>query len=254
VAGYFVHAPLSKGHRLTRNLFSLCFCLPQELPDDTEQAPNLHGEAIQEKLEQYLRKQSNEVEGADDKDDEDEAPTSVEAQHRLQVALEQRYNELDHRAKVEREKSNVKAMAGRQQSTVNNETGPRVTINPDAGADGADRSSNGSAGLFSMCFGGPSRRKSAAGHRVLEMQGWVTKRGGRIKTWKRRYMVITSVGIVYFKNPEEADGSGEAQGQIEWSEMTPVAGVVCNAVPSVMTGKVRFPLFSFDVVSIFGST
>ena len=65
------------------------------------------------------------------------------------------------------------------------------------------------------------------------MQGWVVKRGGRIKTWKKRYMVVNNVGIVYYKGPDDS----EEQGVIPFSDMTTVAGVVANAVPSVMTGK-----------------
>jgi PH domain len=36
---------------------------------------------------------------------------------------------------------------------------------------------------------------------------------------------------------EDQHNGAAAQGTIEFSEMTPVAGVVANAVPTVMTGK-----------------
>ena len=217
--------------------------LYKELPDDKEQAPDLHGETISDSLQRYLRKKSNDGEGVDGDgkdEDDDDAPKNAAEQKRLKDAAAVRHDELDkQRHHIDKEKSSMKAYKNSKED---------VNVKLDADDDKASKAmagkSSGSGGgssgggLFSMCFGGGrSHRKSTAGHRVLEMQGWVTKRGGRIKTWKRRYMVITSLGIVYFKGPEDADGSGEAQGQIEWTEMAAVAGVVCNAVPSVMTGK-----------------
>jgi len=96
---------------------------------------------------------------------------------------------------------------------------------------------SGGSGIFGLCFPGSQSKSAAQGNKSLEMSGWVTKRGGRIKTWKRRFMVITNLGIVYFKSPEDQHNGAEAQGTIEFQEMTPVAGVVANAVPTVMTGK-----------------
>jgi len=37
-----------------------------------------------------------------------------------------------------------------------------------------------------------------------EMQGWLTKQGGRIKTWKRRWFVLKDGCMYYFSNPTNA--------------------------------------------------
>jgi hypothetical protein len=60
-------------------------------------------------------------------------------------------------------------------------------------------------------------------------------------------MVVANTGIVYFKSPEDHAGGGEAQGAIDFADMTAVAGVVANAVPTVMTGKPH----SFGYVSFW---
>lgn len=34
-----------------------------------------------------------------------------------------------------------------------------------------------------------------------EKKGWMTKQGGRIKTWKRRWFILSDNVLYYFKNP-----------------------------------------------------
>ena len=187
--------------------------LLKELPDDKEPKPVLSAEAIAPKLAQYLREEEEE-----EKDEEDgrgggsSKPKTEEANIRVKAALTEREEALTKAQQAKQGEVNAKDLAAKK------------------------RDSNG--GLLSMCFSGVGGGKSnSAANKSLEMAGWVTKRGGRIKTWKRRYMVITNLGIVYFKTPEDQHNGADAQGTIEFSEMTAVAGVVANAVPTVMTGK-----------------
>ena len=35
-----------------------------------------------------------------------------------------------------------------------------------------------------------------------EKKGWVTKQGGRVKTWKKRWMVLKDNCLYYFKKPD----------------------------------------------------
>lgn len=184
----------------------------RELPEDEEPKPVLSAEAIGPKLAQYLREEEEE-----EKEEDDERvgggsskPKTQEAKSRVEAALTER-DEALHKKEAE----------GNGQGGV---------------VKRSSRESNG--GIFSKCFSSVSGGKQG-GHanKSLEMAGWVTKRGGRIKTWKRRYMVITNLGIVYFKTPEEQHSGADAQGTIEYADMTAVAGVVANAVPTVMTGK-----------------
>ena len=35
-----------------------------------------------------------------------------------------------------------------------------------------------------------------------EKKGWLTKRGGRIKNWKRRWFVLADNCLYYYKGPE----------------------------------------------------
>lgn len=184
----------------------------KEQPIDKEPAPQLTAEAIKDKITLYLaqaKKAEEDEEKDDDADDRgSHKPRTEEDKHRVGAAL------------TEREVVLQSQRGGDSDSPGKRSAG-----------------SNGNNGLLSMCFGSGSSRSSAALNKSLEMSGWVTKRGGRIKTWKRRFMVVTAIGIVYFKSPEEQHSGAEAQGTIEYSEMTPVAGVVANAVPTVMTGK-----------------
>jgi serine/threonine protein kinase len=184
----------------------------KECPADKEPAPMLSADAINEKLKKYLAEEKAE-EDMDEKDDDKQGgsskPTTEEAKHRVQAAV------------TERDVALAQSVRGFEES-------PRKK--------GSNGSSSGS-GIFGMCFPGSGSKTAGQANRTLEMSGWVTKRGGRIKTWKRRFMVITPIGIVYFKSPEDQHIGAEAQGTIEFAEMTAVAGVVANAVPTVMTGK-----------------
>ncbi|CAK8987928.1 RasGEF domain-containing serine/threonine-protein kinase X (Ras guanine nucleotide exchange factor X) (RasGEF domain-containing protein X) [Durusdinium trenchii] len=67
-------------------------------------------------------------------------------------------------------------------------------------------------------------RQQAAGgarkSRNFVMSGYVNKRGGRIKTWKKRFMVITGEGLVYFKTKDDfTKVPQEIQGLLPFSEM-----------------------------------
>lgn len=37
-----------------------------------------------------------------------------------------------------------------------------------------------------------------------EKKGWLTKQGGRIKTWKRRWFILSEAGLYYFKQPQDS--------------------------------------------------
>jgi len=181
--------------------------LLKDLPNDKEPAPVLTSEVMETKLAQYLAKEKQ----AEEEEKEEERggggsskPVDAVVKQRVEAAVAERQKVLSQRAEP-----------------------PTI----------AHKSSTGAGGLFSACFPSSPAKDLKQANKALEMAGWVTKRGGRIKTWKRRYMVITTVGIVYFKAPEDQYMGAEAQGSIEFAEMTAVAGVVANAVPTVMTGK-----------------
>jgi len=41
-----------------------------------------------------------------------------------------------------------------------------------------------------------------------EKKGWLTKQGGRIKTWKRRWFILNDTGLYYFKKPQDSEPCG----------------------------------------------
>ena len=41
-----------------------------------------------------------------------------------------------------------------------------------------------------------------------EKKGWLTKQGGRIKTWKRRWFILSEMGLAYFKAPNDTEPCG----------------------------------------------
>jgi len=41
-----------------------------------------------------------------------------------------------------------------------------------------------------------------------EKKGWLTKQGGRIKTWKRRWFILNDTGLYYFKKPQDTEPCG----------------------------------------------
>jgi len=191
----------------------------KECPADREPAPVLSGEAIKEKLVQYLAQEKAEEE-QEEKDEEGESSlmfqsTTEETKQRIEGA------EREHHVALSTRGIGGGGDAGEAHSPGKKSTG-----------------STGATSLLSYCFPSSASKNSSVSSKSLEMSGWVTKRGGRIKTWKRRWMVLVrNVGLIYYKSPEEAGQAAEAQGMIEFAEMTPVAGVVANAVPTVMTGK-----------------
>ncbi|GBG23829.1 RasGEF domain-containing serine/threonine-protein kinase X [Hondaea fermentalgiana] len=75
--------------------------------------------------------------------------------------------------------------------------------------------------------------------KIMTMSGYVVKRGGRIKTWYRRFMVITSEGLVYFKSKEDfIKNPEEMQGSISFADMvvTPGRNSVADTV-GIMVAK-----------------
>jgi serine/threonine protein kinase len=72
------------------------------------------------------------------------------------------------------------------------------------------------------------------------MAGYLVKRGGRIKTWKKRFMVTTAEGLVYFKTKEDfVRTPQQIQGTILFAEMyvAPKHSLVCELLPLLQTGK-----------------
>lgn len=41
-----------------------------------------------------------------------------------------------------------------------------------------------------------------------EKKGWLIKQGGRIKTWKRRWFILSEMGLAYFKSPSDTEPCG----------------------------------------------
>ena len=39
-------------------------------------------------------------------------------------------------------------------------------------------------------------------------EGWLAKQGGRIKTWKNRYVIISGNVLYYFKSPKDKAPAG----------------------------------------------
>ena len=52
-------------------------------------------------------------------------------------------------------------------------------------------------------------------------EGWLHKRGGRIKTWKLRYMILSGNVLYYFKSPKDREPLG----------MVPLEGIQVKIVP-----------------------
>ncbi len=52
-------------------------------------------------------------------------------------------------------------------------------------------------------------------------EGWLHKRGGRVKTWKNRYVIVSGGVLYYFKSPKDREPLG----------MVPLEGIVVNPVP-----------------------
>ena len=61
-------------------------------------------------------------------------------------------------------------------------------------------------------------------HRYIasDKEGWLLKQGGRIKTWKKRYTILSGNVLYYFKTPKDRAPAGfvalegiEVRGRIE---------------------------------------
>lgn len=73
-----------------------------------------------------------------------------------------------------------------------------------------------------------------------KMSGFVTKRGGRIRTWHRRFLVLTSEGLVYFKSKEDFTKKPQViQGSIRFADMvaTPGKNSVADVVSFMVTNR-----------------
>lgn len=202
----------------------------KELNNDKDAVPNLNAEAIKDKLQQYLAQGEAEEKLGENNDDDDDDGSNVKKTKGGSVRGAPKTEEAKRRTEA----------AIKQSDMASNRFGDSSAISSRKPASVSGATSPG-GGLFAMCFsssssGGKSNRPSSPG-KSLEMSGWVTKRGGRIKTWKRRWMVITETGIVYFKSPEDQHVGIDEQGSISFEEMTPIAGVVATAYPTVMTNK-----------------
>ena len=44
--------------------------------------------------------------------------------------------------------------------------------------------------------------------RGVAREGWLVKQGGRVKTWKRRYTILSGNVLYYFKSPKDKDPIG----------------------------------------------
>jgi hypothetical protein len=77
---------------------------------------------------------------------------------------------------------------------------------------------------------------------MSQKEGFMTKEGGRHKTWKKRWFVLFESTLLYFKNPHEFHGNAppRAVGTI----------LLTNCKPQVETSykKTKFP-FSVEVPS-----
>jgi len=234
----------------------------KDQPDDKEPRPKLTGAEIIEKLDEYIAQLDEEIHRNSDLGAS--RPTTVFSKDKVKQALQERAAlKNESRAVGATSVGSIGASAASSSVTIPLSSaqatqasisvdGSHANIAAASSSAAARRSSVGrpkSASVavesitdkLSLCFRAIFHRDNKLGAAATEMPdwerqvGWIMKRGGRVKTWKRRYMVLTALGIVYFRN-EEANAE-EAQGSIEFAEMTEIAGVVCNAVPTVMTGK-----------------
>ena len=46
-------------------------------------------------------------------------------------------------------------------------------------------------------------------------EGWLTKQGGRVKTWKKRWVIVTEQAMVYYKDVKEVRAQGGGEGGID---------------------------------------
>lgn len=62
-------------------------------------------------------------------------------------------------------------------------------------------------------------------------EGWLTKQGGSIKTWKKRWFVLKGATLFYFKTQKDTDVTGQIQ-------LEPTSS--CKTVPGKSTAKKHF--------------
>jgi len=63
-----------------------------------------------------------------------------------------------------------------------------------------------------------------------EKKGWLTKQGGRIKTWKRRWFILSDNCLYYFKSPKDSEPCG----------IIPLENLLVEEIPG--KGKYMFSL------------
>lgn len=113
--------------------------------------------------------------------------------------------------------------------------------NSNDGAAAADHSSNPYAHLELASSSSSAQQKSQAPPPVAPpMMGFIYKKGSRLGAWRRRFMVTTDEGLVYFKS--ESDFQAEPQvitGTLLFEDMCvpPKRSVVAESLPFLVTGK-----------------
>ena len=56
-------------------------------------------------------------------------------------------------------------------------------------------------------------------------EGWLHKQGGRVKTWKRRYVILSGNVLYYFKSPKDKEPLG----------MVPLEDIEARPAPRILT-------------------
>ncbi|EGC32816.1 hypothetical protein DICPUDRAFT_8073, partial [Dictyostelium purpureum] len=50
--------------------------------------------------------------------------------------------------------------------------------------------------------------RDGSSNQHVEKKGWLTKQGGRIKTWKKRWFILTANCLLYYKTPQDQEPCG----------------------------------------------
>jgi len=62
-----------------------------------------------------------------------------------------------------------------------------------------------------------------------DKEGWLYKQGGRMKTWKKRYTILSGNVLYYFKSPKDSSPAG----------FVPLEGIVVRSLPDKMCFELR---------------
>ena len=71
-------------------------------------------------------------------------------------------------------------------------------------------------------------------------EGWLLKQGGRIKTWKKRYTILSGNVLYYFKSPKDKAPAG----------FVPLEGIKCHALSDKRTFEIRSAVEGGNVKSV----